>query len=96
MSRGQQFDEPDNVSTEKVDAVRGPGRSIVRGFAWLRSRPGAVVLVATLVAFVVVSLVLSSNTARQECLTRSDWHRFADRTHATQKLAPFRTSCAFS
>ena len=60
MSRGQQFDKPDKVSTEKVDAVRGAGRSILRGFAWLRSRPGAVVLVATLVAFVVVSLVLSS------------------------------------
>ena len=60
MSSGQQFDKPDKVSTEKVDAVRGAGRSILRGFAWLRSRPGAVVLVATLVAFVVVSLVLSS------------------------------------
>src|SRR4030095_7772533 len=60
MSTGQQFDKPDKVSTEKVVAVRGAGRSIVRGFAWLRSRSGAVVLVATLVAVVVVSLVLSS------------------------------------
>ncbi len=60
MSTGQQFDKPDKVSTEKVDAVRGAGRSIVRGFAWLRSRSGAVVLVATVVAFVVVALVRSS------------------------------------
>jgi Tol biopolymer transport system component len=60
MSTGQQFDKPDKVSAEKVDAVRGAGRSTLRGYAWLRSRHGAVVLVGTLVAFVVVSLVLSS------------------------------------
>ena len=60
MSTRQPFDKPDKVSAEKVYTVRGAGRSILRGFAWLRSRPGAVVLVATLIAFVVVSLVLSS------------------------------------
>src|SRR5215468_3093274 len=60
MSTRQQFDKPDKVSAEKVSAVRAAGRSILRGFAWLRSRPGAVLLVATLVAFVVVSLSLLS------------------------------------
>src|SRR5262245_57521040 len=59
MSPQQQFDKRDKVSAEKVYAVRGAGGSILRGFAWLRSRPVAVVLVATLLAFVVVSLVLS-------------------------------------
>ena len=60
MSTPQQFDKPHKVAAEKVYTVRGAGRSILRGLAWLRSRPGAVVLVATLVVFAVVSLVLSS------------------------------------
>src|SRR4029453_4141013 len=41
-------------------SAMSPNTDLKRGFAWLRSRPGAVVLVATLVAFVVVSLVLLS------------------------------------
>jgi len=59
MSIRQQFDKRDKVRAEKVYAVRGAGQSILRGFAWLRSRPAAVVLVATLLAFLVVALVLS-------------------------------------
>jgi len=53
----QQFDKRQNVSAEKVYAVSGAGRSILRGFAWLRSRPAAVVVVATLLVFIVVGLM---------------------------------------
>src|SRR5215470_10101665 len=59
MSKRQQVDKRDKISAEKAYAVRGAGQSILRGFAWLRSRPGAVVLVATLLAVLVVALVLS-------------------------------------
>jgi Tol biopolymer transport system component len=59
MSIRQHFDKRDKISDEKVYAVRRAGRSILRGFAWLRSRPVAVVLVGTLLAFVVVALLLS-------------------------------------
>jgi eukaryotic-like serine/threonine-protein kinase len=59
MSMRQQFDKQDKVSAEKAYAGHGAGRSIWRGFAWLRSRPAVVVLVAALLAFVVVALVLS-------------------------------------
>jgi len=60
MSPRQQFDKQDKVSAERVNMDRGARRSILHRFAWLRSWPGAVVLVATLIAFVVVSLVLLS------------------------------------
>src|SRR5689334_22280219 len=72
MSTRQPFDKPDKVSAEKVYMDRGAGPSILRGFAWLRSRPGAVVLVATLIAFVVVSLVLLSKyrTSRESNAVR--------------------------
>jgi hypothetical protein len=64
MSTGPQFDTRDNVSPEESDAVRGAGRSTLRGFGWLRPRHGAVVLVGTLVVFGVVALVLSSKHGR--------------------------------